>query len=148
MDLKTNYKKVNLVFTTRKIVDITRILQGKNFEDLYFKAVNDNDIEALSKIIYIFAENEDGTKAFKNSEEVYDFIDDYKSENKKSYKDIFQEIAKAINDEGFFNSKMKMEEIKEKISNPFSSIDLNTVIKTSTEKAITELAQKELTQQA
>ena len=46
MELVTRNKTINLVFTTRKIVNITNILKGKNFEDIYFKAVNENDLDA------------------------------------------------------------------------------------------------------
>lgn len=144
MDLVTKNKTIRLVFTTRKLVNISNLLKGKNFEELYFKAVNDNDLCALSKIIYIFAENvADGTEAFKSSEDVYDFIDDYKEENKKSYDDIFKDIAGVINDEGFFKTKRTKKEIEEMIANPISGINMNDIIKTSAEKAATEVAQKQ-----
>jgi len=54
MILETKNKKVNLVFTTRKIVNISNQLRNKNFEDLYFKAMGENDLDALSKIIFVF----------------------------------------------------------------------------------------------
>lgn len=148
MELKTEYKKINLVFTTRKIVNATRSLQGKNFEDTYFKAMSENDLDSLSKIIYTFAENEDGTKAFKSSEDIYDFIDDYKAENDKSYEDIFRELAEAVNDEGFFKKKMTKEELEQKISNPLSSINMDEVIKQSAEKAISKVAEQQIIAQA
>ncbi len=143
MILETNNKKINLVLRTRKIADIAKKLEGKNFEDVYFKAMNEFDLDALSKIIYILAENEDKTNAFKNSTEVYDFIDDYMAENNKTYKDIFQEIAEDINEEGFFNSKMTKEELKDKMSNPLSSMNMNDVIKSSAEKAISKVAEEQ-----
>lgn len=143
MILEINNKKINLVLRTRKIADIAKKLEGKNFEDVYFKAMNEFDLEALSKIIYILAENEDKTNAFKNSTEVYDFIDDYMAENNKTYKDIFQEIAEDINEEGFFNSKMTKEELKDKMSNPLSSMNMNDVIKSSAEKAISKVAEEQ-----
>ncbi len=143
MILETNNKKINLVLRTRKIADIAKKLEGKNFEDVYFKAMNEFDLDALSKIIYILAENEDKTNAFKNSTEVYDFIDDYMAENNKTYKDIFQEIAEDINEEGFFNSKMTKKELKDKMSNPLSSMNMNDVIKSSAEKAITRVAEEQ-----
>ena len=118
MILETKNKKINLVLRTRKIADIAKKLGGKNFEDVYFKAVNEFDLEALSKIIYMLAENEDKTSSFKNNTEVYDFIDDYMAENDKTYKAIFEEIAEAINEEGFFNSKMTKKDLKDKMSNP------------------------------
>lgn len=144
MILETKNKKINLVFTTRKIVNISNILKGKNFEDLYFKAVNENDLDALSKIIFVFAEDEAGLKSFKTSEDVYDFIDDYKQENNKTYQDIFNEMAGIINEEGFFKTKMNKKQLQEKTSNPLSGINMNEVIKSSAEKAISKVAEEEV----
>ncbi len=143
MILETKTKKINLVLRTRKIADIAKKLEGKNFEDVYFKAMSEFDLDALSKIIFILAENEDKTSSFKNSTDVYDFIDDYMEENKKTYKDIFEEIAEDINKEGFFNSKMTKEQLKDKMSSPLSSMNMNEVIKSSAEKAIAKVAEQE-----
>ena len=143
MILETKNKKINLVYRTRKIADISKKLNGKNFEDIYFKAMNEFDIEALSNIIYILAENEDKTNSFKSNVEVYDFLDNYMEDNNKTYKDVFIEIAENINEEGFFNSKMTKEELKEKISNPLSSMNMNEVIKISAERAIAKVAEQE-----
>ena len=143
MILETKKQKINLVLRTRKIADIAKKLDGKNFEDVYFKAMNEFDLEALSKIIYILAENEDKTSSFKSNTDVYDFIDDYMEENKKTYKDIFEEIAEDINEEGFFNNKMTKKELKDKMSSPLSSMNMNEVIKNSAEKAIAKVAEQE-----
>ena len=143
MILETKNKKINLVLRPTKLADIAKQLDGKNNEDVYFKAMNEFNLEALSKIIFILAENEDKTSAFKNSTEVYDFIDDYMSENKKTYKEIFEEIAKDINKEGFFNSKMTKEELEGKMSNPLSSINMDELIKNSAEKAISKVAEEQ-----
>lgn len=144
MELKTKFKTIKLVFTTRKIVNLTNILKGKNFEELYFKIVNESDLDSLSKIIYAFAEDEAGIKSFKSSDEVFDFIDDYKEENSKTYDDIFNEIAEAINEEGFFKSKMTKEEMEQKISNPLSKINTESIIKASAEKAVAQIVEKEI----
>ncbi len=144
MLLETKSKKINLILRTRKIVDISNKLKAKNFEEVYFKAMNENDLDALSKIIYILAENIEGNSAFKSSEEVYDFMDEYKTENNKSYKDIFEEIATYINNEGFFTKKMNKKELQEKISNPLSMVDMNSIIQKSAEKAIANMAESEL----
>lgn len=144
MILETKNKKINLVFTTRKIVNISNILKEKNFEDLYFKAMNENDLDALSKIIFVFAEDEAGLKSFKTSEDIYDFIDDYKQEQNKTYQDIFNEMAGIINEEGFFKTKMNKKQLQEKTSNPLSGINMNEVIKSSAEKAISKVAEEEV----
>jgi len=143
MLLETKNKKINLVLRTKKLADVAKQLKGKNFEDVYFKAMNEFDLEALSKIIFVLAENEDKTNSFKNSTEVYDFIDDYMSENNRTYADIFKEIAEDINEEGFFNSKMTKKELKDKMSNPLSSMNMNEVIKSSAEKAISKVAEEQ-----
>ena len=143
MIFKTNNKEIRLVFSTRKIVTVSNLLKGKNFEELYFDAMNKNDLEALSKIIYTFAEDEAGIRSFKTFDEVYDFIDDYKEEKKKTYEDVYMELAGAINDEGFFTKKMTKKELQSKISDPLSSIKMDEVIKSSAEKAITKVVEKE-----
>lgn len=147
MELKTQFKTIKLVFTTRKIVNISNTLRGKNFEDLYFKAMNENDLDALSKIIFTFAEDEAGIKSFKTSDEVYDFIDDYKAETNKSYADIFNEIAEVINDEGFFREKVSKKELKQRVLNPLSGINMEQIVQTSAEKAISKLAEQEMMSQ-
>lgn len=143
MELKTKNKTIVLVFTTRKIVNISNLLKGKNFEDLYFSAMNQGDLDALSKIIFTFAEDKNGIKAFNSSENVYEFIDDYKAENNKTYEEIFEDLAKAINEEGFFNKKMTQKDLKAKMSNPLSSMNMNEVIKSSAEKAIAKVAEEQ-----
>lgn len=140
MILETKNKKINLVYRTRSIVKVTNLLQGKNFEEVYFDALSQNNIDALSKIISVFAEDLDsGVSAFKNSELVYDFIDDYMAENEKSYQDIFKEIAEDINKEGFFMKRRTTEELQEKISSPLS-FNMDEIIKNSTEKAVQAIA--------
>lgn len=143
MILETKNKKVNLVYRTRSIVQVTQLLKGKNFEEIYFNAITENNIDALSKIIKVFGEDVDsGIKAFKTEDEVYDFIDDYMEENKKSYQDIFKEVAESINEMGFFNNKMTKEELEKRMETHMV-INMNEIIKSSAEKAIADVAEKE-----
>ena len=86
MILETKNKTINIILRTKKIVEIGNTLKNKNFEDAYFKAIQDNDLDALSKIIYTLAEDNEGNHSFNNSGEVYDFIDDYKKEKGKTSK--------------------------------------------------------------
>lgn len=147
MELKTNYKTINLVFTTKKIVNISKILGNRNFEELFFRVMNENDVESLAQIIFVFAEDETGLKSFKNIDEVYDFIDDLLSEGKKSYGDVYMEVAGAINDEGFFKKKMTKKEMLEKTSNPLLSINMKEIVKNSAERAIGKVVQEQIAQQ-
>lgn len=143
MEMITKNKKISLVYRTSKIVKITNLLDGKSFEEVYFKALTEKNLESLSKIIFIFAEDADtGISAFQIFEEVYDFIDVYMEEKNKTYNDIFKEIAEDINKMGFFNKKMTKEELMEKINSDIT-IDMNEIIKKSAEKAVANIAEEE-----
>lgn len=144
MKLETKKQTIDLVLRTRKIVDVTRKAGCKNFEETYFKAMRDYDIEALSKIIYSFAEDKDKKNPFNSSEEVYDFIDDYLKENNKSYEELFTELAEVINEEGFFMKKRSKEELIAEILNPLSNIDMDKLVKNSAEKAFSQVIQQEV----
>lgn len=143
MILETKNKTINLVLKTRKIVEIANTLKNKSFEDAYFKAVQNNDLNALSKILYTLAEDNEGKHAFSTSEEVYDFIDDYKKETGKTYKNIFEELTEGINEEGFFTKKMTKKQLIETISNPLSGTNMNELVQKSAEKAISKIAEEQ-----
>ncbi|MBS5863019.1 MAG: hypothetical protein KIC76_06435 [Firmicutes bacterium] len=144
MELETKNKTIKIVLRTRKIVDITHKLKSKNFEEGFFKAVRDCDLDAISKIIYSLAENEEGKNAFETSSEVYDFIDEYKKEQEKSYEDILKSLTDEINSQGFFTKKRKKKELEDTIYNPLSSIDMDSVIKKSAENAMTKIAETQM----
>lgn len=143
MILETKNKTINLVLKTRKIVKIANLLQSKNFEDCFFKATKDSDIDSLSKIIFALAEDNDNKSPFKSSEEVYDFLDEYRVEKDKTYEDIFKDLAEAINEEGFFTKKRTKKELAEMISNPLSMTDMNELVQKSAEKAISKIAEEQ-----
>lgn len=144
MILETKNKRIKLVLKTRKIVEIANTLKNKNFEDAYFKAVKENDLNALSKMIYTLAENEDGKHSFSSSDEVYDFLDDYKTENGKTYSDIYKGLTEVINEQGFFMKKMNKKELTEMISNPLSAMNINELVQKSAERAISKMAESQI----
>lgn len=143
MILETKNKTINLVLRTKKIVEIANTLKNKNFEDAYFKAIQNNDLDALSKILYTLAENNEGKHAFNNSEEVYDFLDDYRKEKGRTYEDVFKELTEVINEEGFFMKKRTKKEVADMISNPLSGTNMNELVQKSAEKAISKIAEEQ-----
>lgn len=142
MILETKNKTINLVFKTRKIVDIANLLKNKNFEKAFIGAYIECDCDALTKIIFKLAENENGKSTFASSEEVYDFIDDCRIEGITVY-DIYGRIAEALNEEGFFKKKMSKKELKEMISNPLLNVDMDNIMKKSINQAMTNIVEKE-----
>lgn len=142
MIIETKNKTINLVLKTRKIVEIANLLKNKNFEEVFTKAYSILDGEALSKIIFKLAEDEEGKNAFASSNEVYDFIDDCRAEG-ITINDLYEKIAEALNDEGFFKKKMNKKELKEMISNPLLTMNMNELIRKSAETAIGEIAKQE-----
>lgn len=141
MVLETKNKRIKLVLKTRKIVEIANTLKNKNFEDAFFKAIQENDLDALSKIIFTLAENEEGKHAFVTSTEVYDFLDDYKAETGKTYSEIYKELAEVINEQGFFMKKMSKKELATTILSPLSGTNTNELVQKSIEKAIGKIAE-------
>ena len=137
MIIETKNKTINLVLKTRKIVDIANLLKNKNFEEAFTKAYAICDREALSKIIFKLAENEDGKSIFASSDEVYDFMDDCRVEGITA-NDLYGKIAEALNEEGFFKKKMNKKELKEIISNPLSTMNMNDLVQKSAEKQFQE----------
>lgn len=143
MILETKNKTINLVLKTRSIVRIANLLQNKNFEEAYFKALQSNDLDALSKILFMIAEDNEGKPAFKGSDEVYDFLDDYKKENNKTYEDIYKELTEVINEEGFFTKKMNKKQLEEAISNPLSNMNMNELMQRTAEKVMTKITEEQ-----
>ena len=143
MILETKNKTIKLIFKTRKIVDISNVLKNKNFEDVFTKAYAVCDLDALTKMIYILAEDEEGKNAFTSSDEVYEFLDDYRTENKTTNVEAYKKIAEGLNNEGFFKSKKTKKGLEEMISNPLSTINMNELMQKSTERAMSKIAEEQ-----
>lgn len=141
MIIETKNRTINLVLKTRKIVDIANLLKNKNFEKAFVEAYSELDAEVLSKIIFKLAENEDGESTFKTSSEVYDFMDECRVEGIK-INDLYGKVAEALNEEGFFKKKMSKKELKEMTSNPLSTMNMNELIRKSTEIAVNKMTEQ------
>ncbi len=141
MIIETKNKTINLVLKTRKIVEIANLLNNKNFEEAFIKAYSILDPEALSKILFKLAENENGESFFTKSSDVYDFIDECRAEN-MTIRGLYEKIAEALNDEGFFRKKMSKKELKEMTSNPLSTLNMNELIQKSAEVAVSKMAEQ------
>lgn len=146
MIIETKNKTINLVLKTRKIVDIANLLKNKNFEEAFVKAYSILDGEALTKIIFKLAENENGESTFNSSDEVYDFIDDCRAEG-ITISELYAKIAEALNEEGFFKKKMSKKELKEMTSNPLSTMNMNELVQKSAESAMSKIAEKQFQEQ-
>lgn len=141
MIIETKNRNINLVLKTRKIVDIANLLKNKNFEECFTKAYSELDMEALSKIIFKLAENEDGKSIFSTSSEVYDFMDECREEG-ITINDLYGKVAEALNEEGFFKKKMSKKELKEMTSNPLSTMNMNELIRKSAEVAVSKMTEQ------
>lgn len=142
MIIETKNKTINLVLKTRKIVDIANLLKNKNFEEAFTRAYSICDREALSKIIFKLAENEDGKGTFMTSNEVYDFMDDCRLEGITA-NDLYEKIAEALNDEGFFKKKMTKKELKEIATNPLFTLNLDKIVEKSAENVVGKIIEQE-----
>ena len=146
MIIETKNKTINLVLKTRKIVDIANLLNNKNFEEAFTKVYSILDPEALSKIIFKLAENENGESSFTKSSDVYDFIDDCRAEG-IIISDLYSKIAEALNDEGFFKKKMSKKELKEMTSNPLLTMNTDKLLEKAVENVANKVVEKEIMSQ-
>lgn len=142
MIIEIKNKKVNLVLKTRKIVEIAKLLKNKNFEEAFVKAYSILDAETLCTLIYKLAETEDGFALFKNTDEVYDFIDECRVEGLNA-NELYKRIAEALNEEGFFKKKMSKKDLESLTSNPLSTINMNEIVQKSTENAMSKIAEQQ-----
>ena len=143
MIIETKNKTINLVLKTRKIVDIANLLKNKNFEEAFTKAYSILDLEALSKIIFKLAENENGESSFTKFSDVYDFIDECRAEG-IIISELYSKIAEALNDEGFFKKKMSKKELKEMTSNPLLTMNTDKLLEKAVENAANKVVEKEI----
>ena len=143
MIIETKNKTINLVLKTRKIVEIANLLKNKNFEEAFTKAYSVLDMEALSKIIFKLAENEEGKSVFTSSNEVYDFMDECRAEN-ITVSNLYEKIAEALNEEGFFKKKMSKKELKEMTSNPLLTMNTDKLLEKAVENAANRVVEKEI----
>ena len=146
MIIETKNKTINLVLKTRKIVDIANLLKNKNFEEVFIKSYSILDIEALSKIIFKLAENENGESVFTSSSEVYDFMYDFRTEG-ITISELYAKIAEVLNDEGFFKKKMSKKELKEITSNPLLTMNTDKLLEKAVENAANRVVEKEIMSQ-
>ena len=138
MILKTEKKEVSLRLTTKRIVDLTSKLRGKNLSECYFKMVREQNLEHLAIALMTFCEDENGKLAFSNIEEVYDFIDDYKKENNLTYENILDDLTKEINNEGFFQKKYSEEELQDLKESYLSGLDMSEIVQQAVQKITME----------
>ena len=137
MELKTKSKTINIVVKTRKIIAIAKEFKDNKFEDGFFTAIRECNIELLARIIAILSAKDE------DIEEVYDFLDEYIAETGKTYTEIYMDIAKEINEKGFFSVKMTEEQLQARVNDIMSSMNYEDIIKKSIEKMATEVVTEE-----
>ncbi len=136
-------QEISLIPRTRKVVRLTEKLKTKSLSDLLFKGLNEGNVSILAETIKAFAEKQDGTEAFYSIDNVYDFIDNYISENECSYSSLYEEVLKITNEMGFLKAKMAVKELEQNIKNPVIGIDMNEIITNSAKKAVETIATEE-----
>ena len=132
--LKAKDKEYKIVPRTRKIVELTESKKSKNLNELIFTGLYDGNVKVLAELIKAFAEKEDDKPAFNSISNVYDFIDDWKQENDKDYKDLYKEVIEVINEEGFFKEKMSEKELEAAMDTTGINLNMDNLIKNSAQK--------------
>ena len=58
-------------------------------------------------------------------------------------KNLYEKIAEALNDEGFFKKKMTKKELKEIATNPLSTLNLDKIVEKSAENVVGKIIEQE-----
>ncbi len=136
-------KEFKLVPRTRKVIELTEKLKTKNLNELIFNGLNDGDTKVLAELIKSFAEYEDGKSVFTSINNVYDFIDEWKAQNDKSYIELYFIVAEVVNEMGFFKTIMSKEELSAQLKNPVSEINIQELARNAAQKMIDKMAEEE-----
>lgn len=146
MILKANEKEINIKLRIKNIIKLTKELNGKNLNEVFFRGANDSDIVTLVKILLAFNENEDGKRILNTENEVENFLDSYIVENSKTISDIYKELAEDINEQGFFNKKMSKEEIEMSLASNVE-IDMDSIIENIVKQVTEEKIKPQIEQE-
>lgn len=112
MTFITENNSIELKLTTRNVTKMLNALGTNDLKTIMFDGAGKMD----AKIMAIIVQSLSGTP--KSIGEIYDFIDEYKRENKCSLKKMYELIITDFNENYFFDRLMSEEEITELINNP------------------------------
>ena len=107
---KNELKEYSFTATMKKIVAMNKKLKVKNLRDAFFKATNNVDFEFLADILMTLADEETKKEFNGDFNKIYDFMENYVSQNKTDYEELYKLVAEEINDKSFFGKKMTKEE--------------------------------------
>lgn len=140
---KNELKEYSFTATMKKIVAMNKKLKVKNLRDAFFKATNNVDFEFLADILMTLADEETKKEFNGDFNKIYDFMENYVSQNKTDYEELYKLVAEEINDKSFFGKKMTKEELIKQMSNPLADFDISEVMNRTAEKVMGEVVAEE-----
>ena len=140
---KNELKEYSFTATMKKIVAKNKKLKVKNLRDAFFKATNNVDFEFLADILMTLADEETKKEFNGDFNKIYDFMENYVSQNKTDYEELYKLVAEEINDKSFFGKKMTKEELIKQMSNPLADFDISEVMNRTAEKVMGEVVAEE-----
>lgn len=140
---KNELKEYSFTATMKKIVAMNKKLKVKNLRDAFFKATNNVDFEFLADILMTLADEETKKEFNGDFNKIYDFMENYVSQNKTDYEELYKLVAEEINDKSFFGKKMTKEELIKQMDNPLADFDISEVMNRTAEKVMGEVVAEE-----
>lgn len=137
MILKAKGKEYSFTATMKKLVEMNKVFNVKNFRDAFFKAYNDIDFSFLADVLLTLSDSsiEEDT--------IYEIMESYVNEKNTDYLKLYELVAEEINDKSFFGKKMSEKELKEIKNNPLAGLDIDKIINNTAEKMLGEMAKEE-----
>lgn len=138
MILQTENKTISLKLSTRNVVNMLDAIGSNDIKTLVFEGLHKMDAKLLACVIGQLSEEK------MSLNDVYDFLDEYKSEKECSIREIYQNIIAELNDNYFFEKKIPAPELSELLSNPLM-MGMDSVVQQAVKDAVGKIAQESVT---
>jgi hypothetical protein len=138
MIMEIEGKQIELAFTTKNVMKTLNLLHCDDLNKAIYEGIEKTSSKTLAIIIYGLTQND-----FKNTDEVYDFLDAYKTENNSTVGDIYKLLITAFNNHYFFMTKMTEDEVEKMITSPLSG-KMDSIVEEAVRGSMAKMTEKTL----
>lgn len=140
MELHIKEKVYPYILTNRRMVAVLDALGAEDISDVIFTGAAKNDLRTLAVLVAGFTDAG-------NAGQALDLLDDYRSSG-HTFRELYADIARALNEEYFFETRMTDGELAAALDNPLRTLNLDDMVRQATEDAVRTMAAQRLAERA
>lgn len=137
MILKYKDKDYSFTATMKKLVEMNKKFEVKNFRDAFFKAYGEIDFEFLANVLVVLCDESI------NEDLAFSLMEEFVKESGTDYESLYKKVAEEINDKSFFGKKMSTEEMATLMNNPLSGFDINKLLENTAQEVLGSVVKEE-----